>query len=296
MLHNNFVTCTPKIFYLGVKCMNQKLYRFTVLVLVIALVFTSMPLAKRYLFVGKQRIIGQEVIVKTRDNGNVEAINTVDNTTLKVKYTKEDNKYTLYRDEVAYDLAVSEYGKDLFIDLEKSSQQTPEGKVVGQFAIAIPVILWTPVLIEAAQVTIAAAVAAIGTYTIWYSVDSIAQTIEQYQTKEKVVAKEVAKEDTKKNTAYYAAALVAGQVAISRQLTYEEAVLRLSSGMDVFATNKMAASAAAFGATVPGKKAIHHLAHDTGEGFYPHFHPGGRQWIVNPNNAPHCWYGVTPVQ
>jgi len=184
----------------------------------------------------------------------------------------------------------------LFIDLAQSNQQTPEGKVVGQFAMAIPLILWTPILIEAAQITIAAAVAVVGTYTIWYSVDAIAQTIDMSTTKEKVVAQDIAKEDTKNNKAYYAAALVAGQVAISRQLTYEEAVLRLSSGMDVFATNKLAASAAAFGATVPTKKAVHHLAHDVGEGYYPHFHPGGRSWIVNPRNAPHCWYGVAPIQ
>lgn len=276
--------------------MSQKLYRFTVLVLVVILVFTSMPLAKNYLFANKQRINGHNVIVKTNDNGNIEAVNTVDDTILKVKYTKENDKYTLYRDEVAYDLAVNDYGEDLFIDFAQSNQQTPEGKVVGQFALAIPLILWTPILIEAAQITIAAAVAVVGTYTIWYSVDAIAQTIDMSTTKEKVVAQDIAKEDTKNNKAYYAAALVAGHVAISRQLTYEEAVLRLSSGMDVFATNKLAASAAAFGATVPTKKAIHHLAHDVGEGYYPHFHPGGRSWIVNPRNAPHCWYGVAPIQ
>lgn len=275
--------------------MSQKFYRITVLILVVVLVFTSMPLVKKHLYGQKvQKNNYENVIVSTKGNGNVEVVNTVSDTTLKVKYTKDKDKYTLYRDDVAYDLATTQYGENLLIDLDASKAIQQEGTVVGQFAIAIPLILWTPVLIEAAQITIAAAVAVVGTYTIWYSVDSIAKTIENTKVEEKVVAKEVAKEDTKKNKAYYSAALVGGVVAINREITFEEAVIRLSAGKDVFATNKMAASTVAVAATVPGKKTIHHLAHDVGEGFYPHFHPGGRKWIVNPKNAPHCWYGATP--
>lgn len=275
--------------------MSQKFYRFTVLILVVILVFTSMPLVKNHFYFNKaQKSNYENVIVNTKENGNVEVINTVEDTTLKVKYTKDTDKYTLYRDEVAYDLAATEYGDNLLINLNESKTVKQEGVVVGQFAIAIPLILWTPALIEAAQITIAAAVAVVGTYTVWYSVDSIAKTIENTKVEEKVVAKEVAKEDTKKNKAYYSAALVGGVVAINREITFEEAVIRLSAGKDVFATNKMAASAAAVAAAVPGKKTVHHLAHDVGEGFYPHFHPGGRAWIVNPKNAPHCWYGATP--
>lgn len=275
--------------------MSQKFYRLIVLVLVVVLVFTSMPLVKDHFYAHKtQKNNYDNVVVIAKENGNVEAINTVLDTTLKVKYTKDEDKYTLYRDDVAYDLATTEYGDNLLIDLADSKTVNKEGVVVGQFAMVIPLILWTPALIEAAQITIAAAVAVVGTYTVWYSVDSIAKTIENTKVEEKVVAKEVAKEDTKKSKAYYSAALVAGAVAINREITFEEAVIRLTAGKDVFATNKMAASAVAVAATVPGKKTIHHLAHDVGEGFYPHFHPGGRTWIVNPNNAPHCWYGATP--
>lgn len=271
--------------------MGEKLYRLLVLLLCVVLFFTILPTAKNYLNLKQQRNNNYgNVVINTKDDGNVEVINTIDNTTLRVKYAKDKDKYTLYRDNMEYQLSTATYGNNLVVDIEDADAQNYDGIVVGQCPLVIPLILWTPALIEAAQITIAAAVAVVGTYTVWYSVDSIAKTIDNAKTEAKVQEKE----KTKKATGYYAAALLGGKVAISRQITYAEAVTRLTAGMDVFATNKMAASSAAFAATAPGTKLIFHNAHDVGEGFYPHFHPGGRKWIVNPSGPPHCWFGPTP--
>lgn len=275
---------------------GEKLYRAIVIVLCVILVITLLPTAKRiYNGASQKRITYGDVKVTKISNGNIESINTIDKTTLKVIYDKADDNYTLYRDDVEYKLSTEQYGDDLLIDLDKTGEPNYDGNVVGQCPLVIPLILWTPALIEAAQITIAATVAVVGTYTVWYTADSIAQTIQSTKVEEKTVAKDVAKEDTKKSTGYFEAALIRGKVAISRQITYPEAVARLAAGLDVFATSKMAASSAAFTATIPPAKLIHHLAHDSGDGFYPHFHPGGVKWKVNPLHEPHCWYGAAPV-
>jgi hypothetical protein len=268
---------------------SEKLYRLAVWVLTIILVLTVLPTAKS--FFNQQKITSHnKLIVNTKANGNIEAINTIDNTILKVKYTKDIDEYSLYRDDIEYGLDVTKYGNDLVIDLGEAQPLNYDGIVIGQCPLVIPLILWTPALIEAAQITIAATIAVVGTYTLWYSVDSIAKTIDTTSAQVKVQEKE----KTKKSTGYYSAALAGSKVVISNQITYEQAVARLIAGMDVFATSKIAASAAAFAATAPPSKLIYHLAHDTGDGFYPHYHPGGRKWIMNPNHEPHCWFGATP--
>ncbi|MDF2865623.1 MAG: hypothetical protein K0R72_432 [Clostridia bacterium] len=273
--------------------MSERFYRLTVLLLTIILVLTILPTAKNYYYKYQRINNNENLVITTKANGNIEVINTIDDTTLKVKYAKDVDKYTLYRDEIAYDLSTQKYGDNLVIDLAQTDPQNYDGVVVGQFAFAIPLILWTPALIEAAQITIAAAVAVVGTYTVWYSVDSIAKTIDANKVNVKVQEKVEEKEDTKKNSPYYSAALAGGVVVINKQITYEAAVARLIAGMDVFATTREAAKAAALAATVPTTKYIYHKAHDVGEGFYPHYHPGGRKWIVNPNHEPHCWFGAT---
>ena len=269
--------------------MNEKLYRSAVLVLSIILVFTILPTAKSF-FNQQKSSSHNKLIVNTKANGNIEATNTIDNTILKVKYTKDIDEYSLYRDDIEYGLDVTKYGNDLVIDLGEANPQNYDGIVIGQCPLVIPLIFWTPVLIEAAQITIAATIAVVGTYTLWYSVDSIAKTIDTTKAQAKVQEKE----QTKKSSGYYSAALAGGTVVISNQITYDQAVVRLIAGMDVFATSKTAASAAAFAATVPTTKLIYHLAHGAGDGFYPHYHPGGRQWIMNPKHEPHCWFTPAP--
>lgn len=267
--------------------MSEKFYRLTVVLLSIILVLTILPTAKNYYFCKQQQINSyKNLIIDTKANGNIEVTNTVDDITLKVEYAKNNDKYTLYRDEMAYDLSTTKYGNDLVIDLEDNDNRNYEGVVVGQCPLVIPLVLWTPALIEAAQLTIAAAVAVVGTYTVWYSVDSIAKTIDESRVETKV------REETKKVSGYYAAALVGGTVVISKQITYEEAVARLIAGIDVFATTREAAKIATLAATVPNQKCIFHNAHDVGEGFYPHYHPGGRKWIMNANYLPHCWFAA----
>lgn len=270
--------------------MSEKVYRLTVLLLSIILILTILPTAKNYYFCKQQRINNyKNLTIDTKANGNVEVTNIVEEAVLKVKYAKQTDKYTLYLDEVAYDLSTSKYGSDLVVDLVQKDNRNYQGVVIGQCPLVVPLILWTPALIEAAQITIAATISVVGTYTVWYSVDSIAKTIDNNRVETKVQEKE----DTKKVTGYYTAALVGGTVVINKQITYTEAVARLVAGMDVFATSKEAAKVATAAATVPNTKYIYHTAHDVGEGFYPHYHPGGRQWVMNKNHQPHCWFGVT---
>ncbi|MDD2376327.1 MAG: hypothetical protein PHO88_02500 [Clostridia bacterium] len=265
------------------------MYRLTVVLLSIILVLIILSTAEDFFKQPKMQDYGK-LVVNTNADGNVLATNRLDNTTLKVEYAKDKDKYTLYRDDVEYSLSATKYGNNLVVDLNEASTKNYEGIVVGQCPLAIPLVLWTPALIEAAQLTISATIAVVGTYTVWYSIDSIEKAI--VSTKSDVKVQE--NEQSKKVTGYYAAVLVGGKVAINRPITYAEAVTRLIAGMDVFATSKMAASSASFAATAPNQKAVFHLPHGGGEGFYPHFHPGGRNWINNKNYLPHCWFGVTP--
>jgi len=269
--------------------MSSKLKRLTVILLSIILVFAILPTAKSFLKQQKTSDLS-ELVVNTNANGNVLSTNKVDDTTLKVQYIKDEDSYTLYRDDAQYSLATTKYGSDLIVDLSEANTKNYDGIVVGQCPIVIPLVLWTPAVIEAAQVTISATIAVVGTYTVWYSVDAIEKTI--VATKPDVKVQE--KEQSKKAIAYYDAILVGGKVAIHKQITYAEAVTRLIAGMDVFATSKAASYSAAIAATVPNQKAVYHLAHGGGEGFYAHFHPGGRKWIYNSNYLPHCWFGPTP--
>ena len=270
--------------------MREKLYRLTVILLSVLLVFTILPTAKNYFEQRKMQNNGK-LVVNTNANGNVLSTNIINDTVLKVKYTKDNDKYTLYRDDVEYNLSTTKYGNNLVVDLGQQNTQNYKGIVVGQCPLVIPLVLWTPAIIEAAQVAISATVAVVGTYTVWYSVDAIEKTISSTKTDVKVQEKD----KSKKAVGYYAAVLVAGKVAINKPITYEEAVARLIAGMDVFATSKAASYSAALAATAPNEKPIYHLAHDSGgEGFYAHFHPGGRKWIVNKNYQPHCWFGPTP--
>lgn len=268
--------------------MKEKLYHGLVFVLCLVLFFEILPTAKNILESHRMNNV-----TVTKKDGNVEVTNRVDKTTLKVKYTKATNQYTLYKDNDEYQLSTKNYGDDLVVDLASSNSTSDKNTVTGQCPLVIPLILWTPALIEAAEITITVAVATVGTYTAWYTVDSIAKTIES--SKADAQAQTQVKEKTKeKSTGYFEAMLVGGKVAIRRQITAEEAVARLIAGKDVFATTKMSASTVAFTATAPGSKMISHPSHDIGEGYYPHFHPGGRAWIVNPNSQPHCWYGSVP--
>jgi|GEM_PF-3162802 len=270
--------------------MNKKFYRLTVLLLSILLVLLILPTAKNIIN-QKRTITYGKVIVNTKDNGNIETTNTINDITLKVIYSKNIDEYSLYRDDVEYNLSMTKYGSnDLLIDFGEANPQNYDGIVIGQCPLVIPLILWTPAIIEAAQITIAATVAVVGTYTLWYSVDSIAKTIDA--TKEETQVQEI--DQTKKSSGYYSAMLVGSKVAISNQITFTEAVARLIAGRDVFATSKTAAGAAALASTVPTSKPMFHLAHGAGEDFYPHYHPGGRKWIMNPKHEPHCWFGIAP--
>ena len=185
-----------------------------------------------------------------------------------------------------------------------------ETKVVAQAATAsIAVGLFTVTIVYAAKDIIIAGLTAavdLGNRAIEVAADSIVKTINNVRAK-RLTSRNVVTQTTserkaaiaaitkiqkakKNNTNYYfIARLVNGTVYISKQISYDQAVSRLRSGYDVFASSSTAAQKAAKAAS-PRKRGAPHGSHYSGDGYYPHFHPQGVKWKSNKSHEPHCWY------
>ena len=94
-----------------------------------------------------------------------------------------------------------------------------------------------------------------------------------------------------KYNAYYEAYLKGNTVMISRQISQYQAVWRMETGRDVFATSAYAAGwVATQAATVNGVFASGNPHSSHKDGGYPHYHAYGRRWVNNSLHSPHAWY------
>ncbi len=222
------------------------------------------------------------VIVTQFSNGDVSSELSVDDTKFVACYSKDSDEYSLYINDNLYRLSGEIVEDKLILGIVNNDDHVSEEKVVGQAAIALPLIYWTPTLIAAAKAVIASTVAVIGGYSIWYIADDIAAMIDATYVKPGAPSQSVG--------AFYAAELINGKVVISSEITAQEATNRLIAGRDIFATTSQAAQSAASMAGVNMGFATPHSAHG-GDGYYPHWHPHGRKWYKNPSHSPHAWYG-----
>ena len=223
-----------------------------------------------------------DIIAVTSPSGDVVAGEIVEGTDIKAVYNSKDKKYTLYRDGDSYELNVSKSGDEIVISIKDMPKKLfLENKVKGQFAIALPLIYWAPVLITAAiRVINCIVVATAGVYTTWFAVDSIAKTIDRVNVKNKT--------SSRSQTGYYTAKIINSTVVIGSSINFYQAVAALKSGFDVFSTTSSGANSATASAGLGGN--YHHYPHG-GDGYYPHWHPKGVSWSFNRNYTPHCWYG-----
>jgi len=232
-------------------------------------------------------------------NGDITALTYLDGNVFKATYDQNSNTYKLYQDNLAYNVDVSKYDKDVIInvDFDNPSVVDDGDTVTAQTIFVIAPFLWGAASIAAAMQVINAvlfAACAIGTAAVaWYSVDSIAKAIAR--------AEALARTNPKapKPSAYYRAGLAKGMVVINSltPISYGAAVAQLRSGLDTFATNNKAAQVAAIGASRAPATAKWDAVHKAEDGYYPHWHPGGVKSIratlsftINSNAAPHCWY------
>lgn len=228
-------------------------------------------------------IDGNGATVTEYQNGDVASVLVVDDTKFTAFYSKDKDEYSLYVNYEVYRLS-SEVQDDMIIfGLADTDDLVLDNKVIGQAAIALPLIYWTPTFIAAAKAVMASIVVAISGYSVWYIVDDIARVIDttyvQTGTPSQVTG------------AVYAAELINGNVVISSEITPQQATDRLISGRDIFATTSEAAYSVATLAGVNWALPTHHPAHG-GDGYYPHWHPKGRTWYKNSSHSPHAWYGL----
>ncbi len=251
----------------------------------------------------------EPTIIETSDK--VMAKQEVDGCVVQYEYLKETEESYLSIANERYKLDVQMVDDVLLVSMSSEAENTYETKVVAQVTTAtIAVGFCTVAVVYAAKDVIVAGLSKAvqaSTSAIEIAADSIANTINKIRAN-KITTKNVtaassakrkvavaaitkikkAKKDNKDY--YFSARLVNGTVYIGKQISYSQAVSRLRSGLDVFASGQQAAQKAAKAAS-PRKRAAPHGSHHSGDGNFPHFHATGVKWKNNPKHEPHCWYG-----
>lgn len=263
------------------RMIKERYKSFICIALAFALIITTFSLTNNQ--VSAQTYLDSNgVSVTEYQNGNVESVLVVDDTRFIAYYSKDKDEYNLYVNDELYRLNNEVYGDMIIFGLDDTSNISCEDTVIGQAAIALPLIYWTPTFIAAAKAVIASTVAVIGGYSVWYVVDDIAKVIDTTYVKTGTPSQVTG--------AVYAAELINGRVVISSEITPQQATNRLIAGRDIFATTSEAAYSVATLAGVNWSLPTHHSAHG-GDGYYPHWHPKGRTWYKNSSHSPHAWYG-----
>ena len=247
-------------------------------------------------------------IIETSEK--VVAKQEVEGCILQFEYLKESEQSFLSIGEDRYGLDIQKTDDAILVSILEDYENIYDKKVVAQVTTAsVTVGLFTVVIVYAAKDIIIAGLEAameLGNAAIEVAADSIARTINnvrarrltssnvvtQTQSERKAAIAAITKiQKAKKDNKdyYFNARLVNGTVYISKQISYNQAVSRLRSGFDVFASTQSAAQKAAKAAS-PRKRGAPHGSHYSGDGYYPHFHPQGVKWKYNSNHEPHCWY------
>ena len=256
----------------------------------------------------EETIVADTTIIETSEK--VVAKQEVEDCTVQFEYLKDSEESFLSIGEDRYKLDVLQTDDSVLVSISEDYENVYETKVVAQAATAsIAVGLFTVTIVYAAKDIIIAGLTAavdLGNRAIEVAADSIVKTINNVRAK-RLTSRNVVTQTTserkaaiaaitkiqkakKNNTNYYfVARLVNGTVYISKQISYDQAVSRLRSGYDVFASSSTAAQKAAKAAS-PRKRGAPHGSHYSGDGYYPHFHPQGVKWKSNKSHEPHCWY------
>lgn len=256
----------------------------------------------------EETIVADTTIIETSEK--VVAKQEVEDCTVQFEYLKDSEESFLSIGEDRYKLDVLQTDDSVLVSISEDYENVYETKVVAQAATAsIAVGLFTVTIVYAAKDIIIAGLTAavdLGNRAIEVAADSIVKTINNVRAK-RLTSRNVVTQTTserkaaiaaitkiqkakKNNTNYYfIARLVNGTVYISKQISYDQAVSRLRSGYDVFASSSTAAQKAAKAAS-PRKRGAPHGSHYSGDGYYPHFHPQGVKWKSNKSHEPHCWY------
>lgn len=201
----------------------------------------------------------------------------------------------MYLEPIELGVTILEDGLEVYLSSEIEKNNLEEN-VVAQTALALSIA--APSFIEAAKYLLAISILGYYTENIAASADAIGtvisgvryntSTYSRYRTIDVDAATAIRFGRMNKYNAYYEAYLKGNTVMISRQISQYQAVWRLETGRDVFATSAFAASYACLQASTTRGTLPNHT--DNREGYYPHYHPLGRRWINNSNYAPHCWY------
>ncbi len=239
------------------------------------------------------------------NNTQVSSETEVEGTVVKCTYDKQEETYSLHLDEAKYYLNVDMYDGCAMVYMASSNDTIYDEQVVAQSvaAIAFSAGYWAPAIVAAAKVVISSVVAATLAVATYYSAELIATTIKgvksrvitksDLHTKARTVTRalDVVQKAKKSNAAYYYSAFIyKGMIMLEKQLTFTQAVSRLKRGYDVFASNYNASWLAAAAAGKNGK-AYPDDPHEICLGdTFPHFHPVGRKWVLNPTHQPHCWF------
>jgi len=236
-------------------------------------------------------------LIKT-SSGDLEANSDFEGEALKATYDSSSKEYKLYRDNMSYNVDVNKYDENVVVDVDFDNPKLAQNEdiVVAQFALAIPIVLWSSSAISAAVSVINAVViasVAVGTAVlVWYSANSIAQAISRSYVRVGTLPR------TLPPGTYYRAALFNSTVVFNpRAISFAEAVVQLKAGLDLFATNSNDAYRVCLSASKIPQTPKWDPPHQMMEGYYPHWHPGGVRsaparlsFSVYPNAAPHCWY------
>ena len=256
----------------------------------------------------EETIVADTTIIETSEK--VVAKQEVEDCTVQFEYLKDSAESFLSIGEDRYKLDVLQTDDSVLVSISEDYENVYETKVVAQAATAsIAVGLFTVTIVYSAKDIIIAGLTAavdLGNRAIEVAADSIVKTINNVRAK-RLTSRNVVTQTTserkaaiaaitkiqkakKNNTNYYfVARLVNDTVYISKQISYDQAVSRLRSGYDVFASSSTAAQKAAKAAS-PRKRGAPHGSHYSGDGYYPHFHPQGVKWKSNKSHEPHCWY------
>lgn len=250
----------------------------------------------------------EPTIIET--SGKVMAKQEVDGCVVQYEYIKETEKSYLSIADEQYKLNVQTVNDVFLVSMSSETENIYETKVVAQATTAtIAVGFCTVAVVYAAKDVIVAGLSKVvqaSASAIEIAADSIANTINKIRTnkitsrnvtaassaKRKAAVAAITKiKKAKKNNKdyYFSARLVDGTVYMGKEISYSQAVSRLRSGLDVFASGQQAAQKAAKAAS-PRKRAAPHGSHYTGDGHFPHFHATGVKWKNNSRHEPHCWY------
>lgn len=223
---------------------------------------------------------------------------------------KNTREYILYWDSMEYKLDVHIENGNVFVDIFDASEVN-ENSVHGQSPALILVVFLAPealTAIETCVVATVSAVAAVGAglgvgYLSTEFIGQVATNSSSTTTRTSPKVRASKKENaaalgvaigvgTKEEyeQAYYEAAIQDDDtIFIGRLLTYDEALIQLRSGYDIFATDEAKARALARAASPIGLEKGPEIHEGEGDRYH-HFHPRGIKWYANARHMPHVWY------